>query len=120
MSEHPECLDHMLAAWNESEPSLVRGHLERGLAPGIRFVDPSIDVIGFDGFEANIREVKSKLPGAVYSRTSGVDSHHDFHRYHWAIHQKGELVLTGFDVTQTDEADLAVCVMGFFGPVPKK
>ena len=118
MSDYPEAFDHMLAAWNEPNRMLVRGHLERALAPGVRFVDPSIDITGIDGFEANVHEVHARLPGAVYSRTSGVDSQHEFHRYHWAIHQHGELLLPGFDVVETDGSNLVVCVIGFFGPVP--
>ena len=120
MSDYPKALDHMLAAWNEPDAALVRGHLEQALAPQVRFVDPSIDVTGIDGFEANVHEVKAGLPGAVYSRASGVDSQHGFHRYHWAIHQGEELLLAGFDVTQTDEEGRVVCVIGFFGPVPEK
>jgi len=119
MLNYPESLDHMLAAWNEPEPSLVRGHLERALAPGIRFVDPSIDVTGIDGFEANVHEVQAKIPGAVYSRTSDIDVQHGFHRYHWAIHQDGELIIPGFDVTETNQAGLVVCVIGFFGSIPE-
>ncbi len=119
MSDYPEALDHMLAAWNEPDPALVRGHLERALAPGIRFVDPSIDLTGMDGFEANVREVRAALPGAAYSRTSGVDSQHGFHRYHWAIHQADKLILAGFDVAETDDSGRVVCVIGFFGPVPE-
>lgn len=120
MSSYPEAFDHMLAAWNEPDPTLVREHLEQALSPSIRFVDPSIDVTGIDGFEANVHEVCAGLPGAVYSRTSGVDSQHGFHRYHWAIHQGGELILPGFDVVETDKADRVICVIGFFGPVPEK
>ena len=119
MPNYPASFDHMLAAWNESDATLVRGHLERALTPGVRFVDPSIDVTGIDGFEANVHEVQSKLPGAVYSRTTGVDSQHGFHRYHWAIHQNGELLVPGFDVVETDESGLVICVIGFFGPVPE-
>jgi hypothetical protein len=119
MPTYPESLDHMLACWNEPDPTLVRGLIDQALAPSIRFVDPSIDVTGIDGFEANVHEVKSTLPGAVYSRTSGVDSQHNFHRYHWAIHQDGKLLIEGFDVTQTDESGLVVCVIGFFGLVPE-
>lgn len=118
MTTYPEALDHMLAAWNEPDPAQVRGHLDRALAPGIRFVDPSIDVSGIDGFEANVHEVKGNLPGAVYSRASSVDSQRGFHRYHWAIHQNGKLVLEGFDVTQTDENDRVALVIGFFGRIP--
>jgi hypothetical protein len=117
MPDYPESLDHMLAAWNQSEPSLVRGLLEQALAPDIRFVDPSIDLIGIDNFEANVHEVQAKLPGATYSRTSSVDSQHGFHRYHWAIHQNGELIVPGFDVTETDNSGRVVLVIGFFGVV---
>ena len=109
---YPKSLDSMLAAWNEPDASKVRGHLERAL-------DPSIDVPGIDGFEANVHEVKSGLPAAVYSRTSGVDSQHNFHRYHWAIHQNGEQLIAGFDVTETNAEGKVVCVMGFFGDVPE-
>lgn len=119
MPTYPKCFDHMLAAWNEPDPTLVRAHLEQALTRTVRFVDPSIDVTGIDGFEANVHEVKSKLPGAVYSRTSGVDSQHGFHRYSWAIHQGGELLVPGFDVVETDAASLVVCVIGFFGVLPE-
>ena len=141
MSDYPKTFDYMLAAWNEADPSLVRSHLDKALAPGVpiaqmphvspwyvnvtlapgvRFVDPSIDVTGIDGFETNVHEVKAKHPGNVYSRTSAVDSQHGFHRYHWAIHSKeGDLVLPGFDVVETDEDGRVVCVIGFFGELPK-
>ena len=119
MSNYPESFDHMLAAWNESEPQLVRKHLLKALTPDVRFVDPSIDVTGSEGFENNVHEVHTRLPGAVYSRTSGVDSHHGFYRYHWAIHQNGELLVPGFDVVETDNSGFIISVIGFFGPIPK-
>jgi len=119
MADYPKSLDHMLAAWNEPDSSRVREHLAKALNPEVRFVDPTIDVTGIDGFEKNVHEVQSRLPGAVYSRTSGVDSQHDFHRYHWAIHLDGKLVISGFDVTETDEDGRVVCVIGFFGDVPE-
>ena len=119
MTSYPEALDHMLAAWNEPDAAQVRNHLEKALDSNVRFVDPSIDVTGIDGFEQNVHEVKSKIPGAVYSRTSGVDSQHNFHRYHWAIHQEDQLLLSGFDVTETDEQGKITCVIGFFGEVSR-
>jgi len=119
MASYPEALDHMLAAWNEVDSTQVRSHLDKALSSDIRFVDPSIDVHGINGFEQNVHEVKSRLPGAVYTRISGVDSQHNFHRYHWAIHQDGKLLLSGFDVTETDEKDRVSCVIGFFGEVPE-
>ena len=68
---YPESLDHMLAAWNEPDPVLVRHHLERAVAPGVEFVDPSVATHGIDEFETNVRRVQGSLPGANYSRTSG-------------------------------------------------
>lgn len=118
MSDYPQALDHMLAAWNERDSALVLSHLQQALAPGIRFVDPSIDIIGIEAFEANVHKVHGEVPGAVYSRTSGVDSQHGFHRYYWAIHQDGELILPGFDVAETDASGRIVCVIGFFGALP--
>lgn len=120
MADYPESFDHMLAAWNEQDPALVRGHLEKALAPTIRFVDPSIDVTGIDGFEKNVHEVHARIPGAEYIRTSGVDTQHRFYRYHWEIHLNGELLIPGFDVAETDEAGKIINMIGFFGPVPEK
>ena len=119
MSDYPPAFDHMLAAWNEPDASKVRGHLEQALAPDVHFIDPSIDVTGIDGFEANVHEVHGRLPGAVYSRTSGVDAHHNLYRYAWAIHRNGELVLPGFDVVEADANGRVARVLGFFGTLPE-
>ncbi len=117
MSQAPASFDHMLAAWNERDPSRVRGHLEKALTKEVHFVDPSIDLVGIDAFEANVHRVHVQLPGAVYSRTSAVDGHHLHHRYHWAIHRAGELLLAGFDVTVTNAEGRVEKVIGFFGPL---
>ncbi len=75
----------------------------------------SIDVSDIDGFEAGVHDVKASFPRAVYSSASGVNSQHGFHRHRWAIHQKGELVIAGFDVTEADDSGRVACVIGFFG-----
>jgi hypothetical protein len=115
---HPESFDHMLAAWNEPDASKVRGHLERALAVDVRFVDPSVETHGIAEFEANVHAVHAQIPGAEYRRTSDVDSHHRVHRYSWEIRSGGELLLPGFDVTETDDDGKVVSVIGFFGPLP--
>ncbi|WP_414981721.1 hypothetical protein [Congregibacter sp.] len=99
---------------------MIRAPIDDALAPGVRFVDPSIDLQGIADFEANVHKVRAGLRGATYSRTSGVDSQHGFHRYHWAIHQGEELVLAGFDFTEIDQDNRVVGAIGFFGPVPEK
>jgi hypothetical protein len=108
----------MFAAWNESDPAKTRGHLERALVPDVVFIDPSVEVHGIDEFEANIRDVREKVPGASYEVTSAVDSHHNLHRYSWAIVLDGRVLLPGLDVTQTDDDGRVTRVLGFFGPLP--
>lgn len=109
-------IDRMFEAWNEAEPSARRRHLESALAPDVHFVDPTVDLRGLDDFEANVRHVHEQIPGATYARTSTVDDHHGYHRYHWAIHLDGTLILAGFDVVHIDSARIDQ-VIGFFGPL---
>lgn len=105
----------MLAAWNESDSTKVRVHLERALDPAIEFIDPSITTNGIDAFEANVHQVHESLPGARYSHTSRLDSHHQLYRYCWQVTQNGEVVLDGFDVTELSEDNKVLRVLGFFG-----
>ena len=117
MSNHPPSLEEMLAAWNEQDPAQVRSHLDVALDANVRFVDPDNDIVGIDAFEKMVHAVHDRIPGAVYSRTSDIDSHHNLHRYHWAIHHEGRLLLAGFDVTEVNEAGKVTQVLGFFGPL---
>lgn len=114
MKSYPKALNHMLAAWNESDPSQIRTHLEAALNQDVHFVDPTIEVTGIDAFETMVHEVQARIPGAVYSRASKVESHHNVHRYHWAIHVQGKLAVQGFDVVESHN-DKVSNVIGFFG-----
>jgi len=121
MSNYPKSFDHMLAAWNEHDPAKVRDHLEKALAPNVRFIDPTKDITGIDAFEEMVHEFRKDLiPDAVCTRASGVDSHHQVYRYDWEIHSGGELVVPGFDVVETDGDGRVERVLGFFGPLPAK
>jgi hypothetical protein len=119
MSAHPTPIDNMLAVWNERDLSLIRGRLEAVLAPEIAFIDPTIVTNGLGEFEENVRDFRTKYPQAHIRRASGIDSHHNLHRYNWEITVEEKVFLAGFDVTETT-ADGKVCrVLGFFGPLPK-
>jgi len=117
MANYPPAFDGMLAAWNEADHKKMRGHLEAALSEDIHFVDPDNDISGIDAFEAMVLQVQASIPGAVYSRTSAVDSHHLLHRYHWAIHLAGKQLVQGFDVVE-ERAGKVGKVMGFFGALP--
>jgi SnoaL-like protein len=121
MASYPEHFDHMLAAWNEREPTKVRSHLEKAVAPDVHFVDPANDVTGIDAFVEMVHEFRQKIvPEGVCSRASGVDGHHGLYRYDWAIHSEGDLVTVGFDTVVTNDAGMISKVYGFFGPLPEK
>ncbi len=120
MDDYPRSFDHMLAAWNEHDMGKVRSHLDQALSPDVRFIDPSIETHGIDEFEKHVRGFRSRLPDARCVRASGVDSHHHLHRYAWEIYRGDELILSGFDVVEVDEAGLVLRVEGFFGPLPPR
>lgn len=114
MENYPKAFDHMLNAWNETDATKIRSHLDAALNNDVRFVDPTIDITGIDAFEAMVHEVQARIPNAVYSRTSAVDSHHNVHRYHWAIHHNGQLAVQGFDTVEVKNDQVSL-VIGFFG-----
>jgi hypothetical protein len=116
---HSESLDHMLAAWNELDPSKVRSHLDRALSPEVEFIDPSIETHGIDEFEATFTACGRKFPALSTQGKVGFDSHHGLHRYSWQISRDGEVVLPGFDATEVDDDGKVTRVLGFFGPLPQ-
>lgn len=120
MSGYPSSFDHMLAAWNERDISRVRGHLDRAVAADVVFIDPTVETRGIEEFEDNVRDFRAKYPTAVLHRSSGVDSHHNLHRYGWEIVVESKVILVGFDVAETTVDGKVARVLGFFGPLPKR
>jgi SnoaL-like domain len=118
MKPYPASFDRMLAAWNERDVALIRSHLDQALAADVEFIDPTIVTRGVDEFDANIRGFRGKYPHADCVRTSGVDTHHDLHRYSWHIVVGQQVVVAGFDVVETDAEGRVRRVLGFFGPLP--
>lgn len=115
MSRYPKSLDNMLAIWNSDDPDEVRRLTQENLETNVHFVDPNYNIIGQNAFIDMVFAVQSKIPGAVYSRASRVDSHHNHYRYHWAIHMGDELIMPGFDVTEVNDSGKIVKITGFFG-----
>lgn len=119
MSDIPESLDSMLAAWNETNPEKIRDHLDRALSTDVLFIDPSHSIVGLEAFEKMVREFRAQFPDAVSSRASGVDTHHNLYRYNWEIHRSGKLMLPGFDVAELNTEGKVCRIEGFFGPLPE-
>jgi hypothetical protein len=118
MPSYPASFDHMLAAWNETDPQKIRSHLDLALSPQVEFVDPTIITRGIDQFEANVREFRETYPKAVCTRTSKFDSHHRLYRYTWEIKNGNDLIVHGFDVAELDDASRVLRVLGYFWAAP--
>lgn len=113
----PPSFVHLLNAWNELEPDMIRSHLERGVAADVEFVDPNYAIRGIDAFEQMVREFRAQAPEAECIRTSVIDMHHDRARYSWTVIVNAETRVDGFDAVQLNQAGLVCRVDGFFGPL---
>ncbi len=118
MAHYPACFDHMLAAWNETEPEAIRAYLNVALTVDVVFIDPTIVTTGIDAFEANVRDFRQKFAGARCARTSGMDAHHDLFRYSWEIRRGSQVLVQGVDIVSLHASQRVQRVLGFFGPLP--
>ncbi len=119
MSAHMEKLDQMMSAWNTTDASKKAALVASALEHNVHFVDPNHNIIGRDAFLNMVDEVQSQVPGAVYSRASDIGVQNNFCRYHWAIHLNDKLLMSGFDVTEVNDAGKIVKVIGFFGELDR-
>lgn len=120
MGDWPEAFGHYLNMWNEREPDLVRGHLDRAVSEDMIFADPRDFHAGRDELHRNAKRFRRAFPNADLSVTSGVDSQNDRYRYEWRISDGDTVILDGFDVATVNADGLIERVDGFFGPLPDK
>lgn len=119
MSALESGLDTMLAIWNTTDADERMRLAKEALEHNVHFVDPNHNIMGRDAFLKMVAHVHARAPGARYSRTSQVDMQNNHCRYHWAIHQNDALLMSGFDVTEINDAGKIVKVIGFFGELAR-
>ncbi|MGB0907885.1 MAG: hypothetical protein ACPGVT_10360 [Maricaulaceae bacterium] len=115
MPDLPNCFTALLAAWNETDPANVRGHLNKALAPDILFADPHYFIHGIDAFEAMVHEFHEKYPSPTTEHTSGYNMHNNRYRYNWLVSFGGKPAMPGMDVTEVNADGLICRIDGFFG-----
>ncbi|WP_421789743.1 nuclear transport factor 2 family protein [Hyphobacterium sp.] len=118
MTDIPAALDHMMAAWNETDPDKVRGHLDKALAPEVVFADPDNYIVGIDEFEAMVHAFRKRIPDARAKRTTGFNEQNRRYRYEWLVSSGDTPLMPGMDVTELNADGKVVRVDGFFGPIP--
>ncbi|MEU6080688.1 nuclear transport factor 2 family protein [Streptomyces sp. NPDC047108] len=115
MTALPETFTHYLAAWNETDTGLIRGHLDRAVTRDVLFVDPANTTVGPDAMEEMIRTARTDLPGASYHRIGEADGHNGRFRYRWEVRVDGRAAVAGMDVTTVDTSGRIERIDGFFG-----
>lgn len=116
----PDSFVSLLAAWNEKDVDLIRGHLDKALAPQIVFCDPNYLIEGVDAFEKMVRDFTMQYPVSRCEHTSGLDAHHNRYRYKWLVSVNNKPAVAGMDVVELDGNGLISRIDGFFGPFPKQ
>lgn len=119
MALNTEHLENMMAVWNTEDAKKKRALTEAALEHNVHFVDPNHNIIGREAFLAMVDQVQAQIPGAVYARASEIGFQNNFCRYHWTIHQGDTLLMSGFDVTEINDAGKVVKVIGFFGELER-
>ena len=66
-----------------------------------------------------VKQVQALIPGAIYARAGAIDIQNNFCRYHWTVHRNDALIMSGFDVSEINDAGKVVKVIGFFGELER-
>jgi hypothetical protein len=113
-------VDAHLAAFSAPDDATRRALVEQAWAPTGHFADPLFAATGHDEIVALAASVPGLYPDHVFTRTSGIDLHHDHARYAFAFTAPdGAVVVDGVEVAQVGEGGRLVRVIGFFGPIPE-
>ncbi|MCH8622461.1 hypothetical protein [Undibacterium sp. TS12] len=118
MNTRPACLVSYFAAWNSHSIGEIQQNVSDAFGTNTRYFDPHRVAIGVEEFSACLAEFRAQRPDAEIVWTSGVDSHHNLHRYSWEVCIANRAIVAGYDVVEVDEAGKIVTVFSFFGSLP--
>jgi hypothetical protein len=121
MSDLEATIDTYLEAYGETDEQRRSELIAKVWTADGHLVDPPLDGKGHDGIAAMATAVVEQFPGHTFRRTSGIDAHHGFARYGWAlVAGDGTVTLTGTDVAELAETGKLARVTGFFGDLPAR
>jgi hypothetical protein len=105
--------------WDTDDDAARQVLLEEIWAEDGLYCDPTAIARGRAGFHAHICEFRQQFAGHGLRMTSGVDEHHGWFRFAWALQRDGgDVVLEGFDVGSLAPDGRIERIVGFFGPFP--
>lgn len=112
-----ELVDRYCAIWNEASLPKRAEMLASIWADRATYTDPGVHEVGPGELLDHIEQVQLRRPGTRVIRTSDVDCHHGFARFHWkAVAADGAILREGIDIAfiSTDGNRLDR-IIGFFG-----
>jgi len=112
-------VDTYLAMWNEEDAGRRAEHIAAAWASDGRYADPLQEAAGHEALSEMVAAIHQQLPEHRFTRTSGIDVHHDELRFGWQLAAPdGTVAVAGIDVgTLADDGRLRR-ITGFFGDLP--
>lgn len=118
MSDLETLVDTYCRAWFDPDLAKRRQLLFQSVEPEVTYVDPSVQIAGFEMLASHIEKTRETRPGFWLERTTLVDSHHNFIRFGW-VQRRGSSFRgdESIDVCQLSPDGKMLSIIGFFGPL---
>jgi len=115
-------IDTYCDGWSASKPEERERLIRAALADDATYCDPRANSLPIPNLLEHISEVQAKRPGARVVRTSVVDVHHSFARFHWhVVLPDGTTLPEGLDVVElSPDGKHIQKILGFFGPLQRR
>lgn len=105
-----------VAAWVETDEGKRRALLEKSWAENGTYNDPTVEVVGREALVQHIGGIHKRFAGHRILLTSGVDEHHGWLRFTWAmVSPEGSRVSEGIDFGEVSSDGRLISITGFFG-----
>ena len=119
MTDVNQTIDTYLDAYGEPDAERRAKLVNEVWAEDGRLIDPPLEASGRASISDMAAAVQSQYAGHTFRRTSGIDEHHSFARYEWAlVAPDGTTAITGLDVAEVGDDGRIRRVVGFLGPIP--
>jgi hypothetical protein len=113
-------VDTYIDMWNETDPDRRAELIATAWTDGGAYTDPLLEATGAAALSEMVAGVHAQLPGHRFRLTSGIDSHHDHHRFGWELAAAdGTVAVEGIDVAELAPDGRLARITGFFGALPE-
>ncbi|GHJ53056.1 hypothetical protein Nm8I071_23630 [Nonomuraea sp. TT08I-71] len=117
--ELTEVLDTHLRAWSEPDPVQRLQMIASCWVDDGALVDPPLAGRGHAGISTLMATMQEHYPGHAFTRTTGVDVHHDTFRVGWELRgPDGHVALAGVDYGLLALDGRLSRISGFFADLP--